>query len=203
MPNLEAEREELQRKLADVERQIAEDRNKPAPDLDSLEAYLCDRVSHHATIEVGGTLARELIAVVAECRRSRFATAEGANSRDHLACKVCGNTPDETGEIEHGRGCYVASEDGGGSSFVELTAPPQPVALDTNSRCNLIGRQIAEAVFDRAWHDQDGEPRMRFGLANKNKPAALCILTKVAAEILRPHLAAALDVEVTTSIPKD
>ena len=31
-------------------------------------------------------------------------------------CKVCGNTPDESGTIEHGRGCYVVSEDGGGQS---------------------------------------------------------------------------------------
>jgi hypothetical protein len=31
-------------------------------------------------------------------------------------CKVCGNTPDDTGTIEHGRGCYVVSEDGGGQS---------------------------------------------------------------------------------------
>lgn len=32
-------------------------------------------------------------------------------------CKVCGNTPDDIGMIEHGRGCYVVSEDGGGQSF--------------------------------------------------------------------------------------
>ena len=31
-------------------------------------------------------------------------------------CKVCGNTPDDSGTIEHGRGCYVVSEDGGGES---------------------------------------------------------------------------------------
>ena len=31
-------------------------------------------------------------------------------------CKVCGNTPDDSGTIEHGRGCCVVSEDGGGQS---------------------------------------------------------------------------------------
>lgn len=38
--------------------------------------------------------------------------------RSQFACEVCGNVPDEIGELEHGRGCYVISEDGGGSSFV-------------------------------------------------------------------------------------
>jgi hypothetical protein len=37
--------------------------------------------------------------------------------REH-GCKVCGNAPDDIGMIEHGRGCYVVSEDGGGVSFV-------------------------------------------------------------------------------------
>lgn len=35
-------------------------------------------------------------------------------------CEVCGNTADELGRIEHGRGCYVVEEDGGGSTFVDL-----------------------------------------------------------------------------------
>lgn len=32
-------------------------------------------------------------------------------------CKVCGNRPDRAGRIEHGRGCYTQSEDGGGMSY--------------------------------------------------------------------------------------
>jgi hypothetical protein len=40
--------------------------------------------------------------------------------RERYACKVCGNVPDEYGTIEHGRGCYVVSEDGGGESSVEF-----------------------------------------------------------------------------------
>lgn len=39
-----------------------------------------------------------------------------------IECKICGNTPDENGAIEHGRGCYTQSEDGGGTSFVDPTA---------------------------------------------------------------------------------
>lgn len=35
-------------------------------------------------------------------------------------CKVCGNLADANGEIRHGKGCYVVSEDGGGSSFVDM-----------------------------------------------------------------------------------
>jgi SAM-dependent methyltransferase len=32
-------------------------------------------------------------------------------------CKVCGATVDAEGRREHGRGCYVVSEDGGGSDY--------------------------------------------------------------------------------------
>lgn len=46
----------------------------------------------------------------------------GRINLDYYACKVCGSTPDLDGIIEHGRGCYVVSEDGGGISYVEL--PP-------------------------------------------------------------------------------
>lgn len=38
------------------------------------------------------------------------------------ACKVCGNRPDAEGTIEHGRGCHVVREDGGGTSSVDLPA---------------------------------------------------------------------------------
>ncbi len=40
--------------------------------------------------------------------------------RKDYACKVCGNVPDEDGCIEHGKGCYTQSEDGGGYSFVDF-----------------------------------------------------------------------------------
>lgn len=37
---------------------------------------------------------------------------------EHYQCDVCGNTPDENGELQHGKGCYVLDEDGGGSEWV-------------------------------------------------------------------------------------
>ena len=40
--------------------------------------------------------------------------------REKYACDVCGNVPDENGIIEHGKGCYTQSEDGGGTSVVEF-----------------------------------------------------------------------------------
>jgi len=40
--------------------------------------------------------------------------------REPYACDVCSNVPDEDGWIEHGKGCYTESEDGGGSSHVEF-----------------------------------------------------------------------------------
>ncbi len=33
-------------------------------------------------------------------------------------CEACGNTPDEDGYLKHGKGCFVVSEDGGGSTYV-------------------------------------------------------------------------------------
>lgn len=50
--------------------------------------------------------------------------------RANYCCKVCENVPDEDGCIEHGKGCYTQSEDGGGSSYVDLpTAPVELVVL--------------------------------------------------------------------------
>ena len=43
----------------------------------------------------------------------------GGQTAEDYACKVCGAVPDATGVIEHGRGCYTQSEDGGGISYVE------------------------------------------------------------------------------------
>lgn len=40
--------------------------------------------------------------------------------RQALSCKVCGNCPDEEGELEHGRGCYTQSADGGGQEHFDL-----------------------------------------------------------------------------------
>lgn len=40
--------------------------------------------------------------------------------REKHACDVCGNVPDEEGFIQHGRGCYVVNEDGGGITLVDF-----------------------------------------------------------------------------------
>ena len=37
----------------------------------------------------------------------------------HWACDICGNWADEHGFLEHGKGCYTQSEDGGGTSYHE------------------------------------------------------------------------------------
>ncbi len=60
--------------------------------------------------------------------------------RGDYACKVCGNVPDEDGKIEHGKGCYTQSEDGGGTSWVELPA-------DTPTTPDLL--TAARAALDR------------------------------------------------------
>lgn len=48
------------------------------------------------------------------------------DDKDRFACKVCGNRPDADGLIQHGKGCYVVSEDGGGESYVDVDEEVQP-----------------------------------------------------------------------------
>jgi len=40
--------------------------------------------------------------------------------REIYQCDICGNVPDEYGVIEHGKGCYTQSSDGGGVSSVDF-----------------------------------------------------------------------------------
>lgn len=45
--------------------------------------------------------------------------------REKHACDVCGNVPDEEGFIQHGRGCHVVNEDGGGITLVDFDEDQQ------------------------------------------------------------------------------
>lgn len=68
--------------------------------------------------------------------------------RSAFACDICGNVPDDTGDLEHGRGCYVLSEDGGGSTFVPEIAQAAMLARPWSYICN-----VDQAALDclRAW----------------------------------------------------
>jgi hypothetical protein len=45
-------------------------------------------------------------------------------------CKVCGNVPDMRGTLNHGKGCYMISEEGGGTEFVDFVLDnPDNVAI--------------------------------------------------------------------------
>jgi hypothetical protein len=59
--------------------------------------------------------------------------AQPASEPDY-ACKVCGNAPDETGTLEHGRGCYTQDEDGGGSEYIEEADKSRHPASDPSGR---------------------------------------------------------------------
>jgi hypothetical protein len=39
--------------------------------------------------------------------------------RYRFACKICGNVPSEDGNLEHAKGCYSQSENGGGTEFID------------------------------------------------------------------------------------
>jgi len=62
-------------------------------------------------------------------------------------CKVCGNTVNDEGELEHGRGCFAQSEDGGGSEFFDEN--PEWTALRDRERGLIppIGWDIPEGLF--------------------------------------------------------
>lgn len=53
--------------------------------------------------------------------------------REKYSCDVCGNVPDDDGMIEHGRGCYVVNEDGGGITHVEFKHSPVAVRWSSTS----------------------------------------------------------------------
>lgn len=79
-------------------------------------------------------------------------TTPTAEARREHACDVCGNWPDEYGVIEHGRGCFVVDEDGGGTSYVELPAraPATPVAAKPPVPPFILPDGIDPAMFRRA-----------------------------------------------------
>lgn len=58
--------------------------------------------------------------------------------RRRQCCDVCGNVPDEYGIIDHGDGCYTQSENGGGTSSVDLEPYPE---MHKGCQCDLRDRQ--------------------------------------------------------------
>lgn len=70
----------------------------------------------YATIDINCIINNDLSLTDAQLNRSLAAYVE----REKFTCKVCGNVPDETGLLEHGRGCFVVSEDGGGTEWIHM-----------------------------------------------------------------------------------
>jgi len=86
-----------------------------APDEDTPRLLLADWLDEQGDVRVK-----------CQCRKERAS----------LACKVCGNAPDDSGCLEHGRGCYVLHEDGGGSEYFEVCDKCENAGtiLDTSNR---------------------------------------------------------------------
>lgn len=55
-----------------------------------------------------------------ELEKVRRELAKESKFWEGAECVVCGNTPDEDGELRHGRGCYKIDEDGGGSEWFDV-----------------------------------------------------------------------------------
>ncbi len=69
---------------------------------------------------------------------------ELATTPQYCPCDVCGNNPDETGTIEHGRGCYVVDSDGGGAS-----------SADENERCVVLQHRERQLASSSAMWEED------------------------------------------------
>jgi hypothetical protein len=88
-----------------------------------------------------------------------------------IECEVCSNSPNEDGEIKHGKGCYVVSEDGGGYTQAVTLKDAYNAALEeaakiadchnsdapdcTCSEC-IVRRAIAAAIRERK---SEAEPK--------------------------------------------
>lgn len=83
-------------------------------------------------------------------------------------CDVCGNTADEDGMVNHGKGCYVADEDGGGSTGADdnplyealrrrerelMTGPATQIGLDTTVFWPIEFRRGFVEVITCTWSD--------------------------------------------------
>lgn len=70
--------------------------------------------------------------------------------RSIYCCEVCDNVPDKFGVIDHGRGCFTQSENGGGTSYVEL---PETDVLDREAMSENIDRLLDHLYndFSRQW----------------------------------------------------
>lgn len=62
--------------------------------------------------------------------------------RSKYCCDVCGNVPDEDGVIEHGKGCYTQSEDGGGTSCVEFDPPGEAIMAEPGRYDKMAAKLI-------------------------------------------------------------
>lgn len=51
-------------------------------------------------------------------------------ARRRLDCKVCGNWPDEEGMLQHGKGCYMLEEDGGGEEYVGAAMDAEAISKE-------------------------------------------------------------------------
>jgi hypothetical protein len=79
---------------------------------------------------------------VIDCIRCMASRPRDQSQSGLHACKVCQSQPDEHGVIEHGKGCYTQNDEGGGTSYVELTEHERRVihvgrCLDHPQRCSI------------------------------------------------------------------
>lgn len=79
-----------------------------------------------------------------------MAIKRAAESR-HFECKVCGNVADDEGMLEHGRGCYMLSEDGGGDEYIHESVAPR-VWCFVGDMCARTGL-YHETIEYAKWHD--------------------------------------------------
>lgn len=83
------------------------------------------RDSEYDIVEYISPLPSDILQRMAEALALAEESPRKPDQREKHACNVCGNVPDEDGIIEHGRGCYVVNEDGGGITLVDFDEEPK------------------------------------------------------------------------------
>ena len=89
------------------------------------EARQYEKAAREAAEAGGGDSTTKPLLPTSAMNRPRMLPYATYEQRKRWECKCCGNIPNEDGEIEHGRGCYTQSEDGGGSSCIDPWPPTE------------------------------------------------------------------------------
>lgn len=110
--------ETCERRIAERRERLLWNAVRPTFGYDPIMSFWLGEASPDAEVLPLAIVSRGFVSAV-RCRLADWVgeICSTCGGRKYVGeCDVCGNTPDEDGLINHGRGCYVEEEDGGGST---------------------------------------------------------------------------------------